>query len=132
MKDPILESIRKYKDTKRFIFENDGSSKLGTSSKTVKDIQSSINNIVKGTSMVSLTGFEYNYSTNFVKISGTLDASIKWVYQRSDKIGFYITTEQLVNFNTDKANQLKVLTTFFTTEDFSNMINDGLANKSFS
>lgn len=132
MKDPILESIKKYKNQKRFIFENDGSSKLDTNSKTVKEIQSSINNIVKGTSMVSLTGFEYNYSTNFVKISGTLDASIKWVYQRSDKIGFYITTQQLVSFNTDKANQLKVLTTFFTTEDFSNMINDGLANKSFS
>lgn len=132
MQDPILNSIRKYKDSKRFIFEEKSISQLDGASKTVKEIQTSINNVVKGTSLVKVETFQYDYSTSYAKISGTLDGVIKWVYQRSDTAGFYITTDQLVKVDVNRANQLKILTTYFTTEEFNNMISDGLTNKSFS
>lgn len=130
MNDPILKSLKKYKESKTLFFENQERS-LEFNSKFLKQMLDSLNDVIKGSVIVKITSFKYNYP-DYVKIMGTFDGTLTWMYILDDKSKFLIQSSELFSFNSKKAEELKKLSIFFESESFISQIREALQNKSFS
>lgn len=131
MNDPILKSIKKYRNNKRLIYENQEASLDVKSSKFLKEIRSSLNDVIKSGVIVNITSFKYNYP-NYVKMVGTFDGDLTWMYVVDEKSKFLIQSSKLMSFSSKKADELKKLATYFESESFNSQIREALQNKSFS
>ncbi len=131
MSNNILNSLRKIKYSKKLYYENEEKNLNVNQSKFIKELTDSINDVVKGNIVIKIDHFEFAYP-DFVRIKGTFDGSLTWMYSKTDTSNFMIKSGEYFVMNVDRANQLSKLTAFFRSDAFSTSITKGLNDRSFS